>query len=250
MESMLGEPLHLTKAPIVEAVIGIDFDPLPPDVVAKLPLVMEELAPHYHHPTPIFEQELQFDASGVTPPSQQSLPFGIRFVSEDKRYQVQLRRSTFLFSRLAPYESWESFKQEAQSVWRVFKRFTGAPGPISLGLRYVNKISFPDPEPIERYLRLYVTVPDSPRGGPQPVTDGYIRIQMPIEDPVGLLVVQQVFLLPDAEGLKTVALDNDFRFGAIGLDEKGIWNRFDQARQLKNEYFVHFITNQLLEAYR
>ena len=29
---MPDEPLHLTKAPIVEAVIGIDFDPLPPDV--------------------------------------------------------------------------------------------------------------------------------------------------------------------------------------------------------------------------
>ncbi len=54
---MPDEPLHLTKAPIVEAVIGIDFDPLPPDVVAKFPLVVEELAPRYHQPTPIFEQK-------------------------------------------------------------------------------------------------------------------------------------------------------------------------------------------------
>jgi uncharacterized protein (TIGR04255 family) len=247
---MVDEPLHLTNAPIVEAVIGIDFNSLPPDVVAKFPLVAEQLAPRYHQPTPIFEQKLQFDRSGVVPPSHEPLPFGVRFVSEDKRYQVQLRRSTFLFSRLAPYESWEVFRQEAQIVWRVFQKLTVAPSPVSLGLRYVNKISFPAAEPIERYLRLYITVPDSPEGGPQLVTGGHLRIQMPIGDPAGLLVVQQVFLPSEAEGVNTIALDNDFRFGALGLSEKEIWDRFDQARRLKNEYFVHFITKELLETYK
>ena len=167
------------------------------------------------------------------PPSHETRPFGIRFVSEDKHYQVQLRRNTFLFSRLAPYQSWEVFRQEAQSVWRVFQRLTVAPSPVSLGLRYVNKISFPETEKIERYLRLYVTVPDSLEGGPQPVTGGHLRIQMPIGDPAGLLVVQQVLLPSEAQGMNTIALDNDFRFGALGLSEMEIWDRFEQPGDLR-----------------
>ena len=250
MKMMADEPLHLTRAPIVEAVIGIDFDPLPPDVVAKFPLVVEELAPQYHQPTPVFEQKFQFDKSGAVPPSHEASSFGIRFVSEDKHFQVQLRRSTFLFSRLAPYQSWEVFRQEAQSVWRVFQKLTVAPSPVSLGLRYVNKISFPETEKIERYLKLYVTVPDSLEGGPQVVTGGHLRIQMPIADPAGLLVVQQVLLPSEVQGMSTIALDNDFRFGALGLSESEIWDRFEKARRLKNEYFVHFITKELLEAYK
>jgi uncharacterized protein (TIGR04255 family) len=247
---MAVQPLQLRNPPIVEAVIVIDFTPLPPETMAKLPQVVEELAPRYHQPAPIFEQKVQFDATGRQPPSHESLPFGVRFVSEDARYQVQLRRDAFIFSRLAPYESWLSFKTEAQSVWEAFLALVTSPTVISFGLRYVNKISFPAAQPIERYLKLYPAVPDSPFGGPQAVNGGHLRLQMPLENPPGLLIVQQVMLPAESEGMFTIALDNDFRFSGLGVDHKAIWERLDQARQLKNDYFVHFITEQLLETYK
>jgi uncharacterized protein (TIGR04255 family) len=246
---MVAEPLHLSKAPIVEAIIGIDFSALPPDVVARFPLVLEQLAQRYHQPKPLFETTVQFHARGAEPPKQDTL-FGIGFASEDGYYQVQLRPTAFMFSRLAPYESWDVFTAEAKAVWAVFQGIAVTLSPVSLGLRYVNKVSFPADQPIERYLRLYPTVPDSLRGGNQFVNRCYIRVEMAVEDPEGLLIAQVALLPPEAEGLITFALDNDFRFGLVGAASEKLWELLDRARHQKNQYFVHFITPELLDTYR
>ena len=250
LNSMVAEPLHLTKAPIVEALISIDFSPLSPEVVARFPLVLEQLAPRYHQPKPLYQTTVQFHAQGTEPPKQDTLLGAIGFASEDGYYQVQLRPNSFLFSRLAPYESWDVFTVEAKAVWAVFQKIAVTLSPVSVGLRYVNKVSFPADQPIERFLRLYPTVPNSLKGGTQFVNKCHIRVEMAVEDPEGWLIAQVAILPPETEGVMTFAVDNDFRFGVAGAASEKLWALLDRARKQKNQYFVHFITPELLETYR
>jgi uncharacterized protein (TIGR04255 family) len=238
----------LSKAPIVEAIVAIEFADLSDEAFLRLPLVHERLANKYARKEPLVERQFQVEMPHG--PIREATSTGLRLLSNDGHYAIQLRRNAYVFSRLAPYDSWRSFQGEAQSGWDAFRSIIGDLRLRDLGLRYINKISYPTNEPIERYLRLYPVVPDSPEGGPQVVTGAYMRVEVPLRDPGGRLVVQEVMLPPENEELSSIALDNDFRFSIVGLDDGQMWSLLDHARDIKNTYFRHFITDDLLESYR
>jgi len=87
---------------------------------------------------------------------------GVQFVSEDGKQIVQFRRDGFTFNRLFPYECWDRVKEEALTLWEIYKAVTNVETVSRLALRYINKISFEQGETPERILNLPFCLPAFP----------------------------------------------------------------------------------------
>lgn len=86
-------------------------------------------------------------------------PKGYIFISHDHKRIIQARLNGFTFSRLKPYESWESFYGEAYQLWQQYAQITSPTEVVRLALRYVNQIMIPATGTIE--LKDYVkTLPE------------------------------------------------------------------------------------------
>lgn len=66
--------------------------------------------------------------------------YGVRAISSDRKQIVQLLRDNFVFSRLAPYEKWENFRDEGIRVWKIYTEFGSRTEIQRLDLRFINQI--------------------------------------------------------------------------------------------------------------
>src|SRR6266446_4750720 len=114
---------HLSKAPIVEAVVDFRVK-LPSDfkleVFLALRQQLEKQYPRFDEQQTI-EQTLRQEPGKPTEFSTRVL--GIhshRLHSEDGKNIVQLRKDGFAFSRLSPYTTWEELFSEAWRLWQMY----------------------------------------------------------------------------------------------------------------------------------
>lgn len=186
----------------------------------------------------------------VESPSSEGPVRVVTAATSDGLHTFRLGRDEFVFSRLAPYIGWESFRNEAKRIWEGILPFLGNPNVHTFGLRYINRIHFPVNTAIGNYLRLYPYVPPGSDGNLQNFFNIYLRVAFKIEHPQGFLTVQEVQLPPEDANKVTVALDNQFDFAGVGLTDALIWEQFEVARELKNRYFVEFLSPDFLETFR
>ena len=97
---------------------------------------------------------------------------------------------------------------------------------------------------MEDYLRIY---PHIPENLPQTVQGLFMRLQVPISAPQGHLNQQLVGVPPEQEGKVSFILDNEFNFGATGLDDAEVWEQIQLCRDIKNQFFVNSITDKTKE---
>jgi hypothetical protein len=81
------------------------------------------------------------------------------------------------------------------------------------------------------------------------MSEFFMRISMPISNPPGRLNHVQAILPPEREGFATAILDNDFQFSAIDTRISGLWTRIDEVRDIKNHYFLKFLTPTMKEQF-
>jgi uncharacterized protein (TIGR04255 family) len=252
---MPDKELHFDKAPIVEALIAIDVGVLNDEQFSQLNSAGRSLESDYPDSEPLNQFQLQFgltfQTGGVShQTSQQGAPYGYKFVSRDKRQLAVFRRNGFSFSRLPPYEKWDSFRSEARRVWDVY-RTAARSVPISgFGLRYINRVSFPVQADVAQYLRLYPHIPDNRDGSPRVLNSSFLRAESTIENPPGNLTIQQATLPQEHPGLVTLSLDFDLRFVHDDANEEHVWTTLEAARHIKNELFVASLTPSFLETFR
>lgn len=241
-------PLHFKNPPIVEAVIFISVSPLPESILEQFDSLAAKMAElGYKSPTSMSQNQFKLEIrEGKSKAETSDVRHGLRFDSTDGLHAVQFNRSEFLFSRLGRYETWESFRDTAKKLWELYLGEIGPAELISFGVRYINKVFIPLDTDINLYLNIY---PFLPQDIPQSVTEQFMRLAFPISDPQGVLVHQQILLPPEKEDFATVLLDNDFRFSAIGLSSAGIWDHFEKVRTIKDDYFVKFVTEKLMETF-
>jgi len=146
---------NLPRAPIVEAVIhwqaraGKALQPteLQPKLSEKLP----------DYPACKLQHGLQIEATGGSEGAletrQRMLWEGFRLESENKQYVAQFTPHGIVFSRLAPYENWNSFHSEAMRLWRVFLELAEPPAIQRLGVRFINRMPLESGEKVSDYLR-------------------------------------------------------------------------------------------------
>jgi uncharacterized protein (TIGR04255 family) len=238
---MATERLHLSKSPIIEAVINVQVSPLPELSLENFKSVVEQVKDSYPGSKELSEMEFRGELNPQDPKasaSQRSI--GLQFQSTDAKQIFQLRLNGFSFHRLAPYENWQSFRGEASRLWSLYRKAVGPTRIETYSIRYINKVPIPLGQPIERYFKVY---PMIPQDLPQAMVNYVMRLELQIEG--GIWIMHQAQLPPELPASGFILLDNELRYSVLGLTDEVVWHRIDETRHEKNRIFVGCITNEL-----
>jgi len=251
-ESVSDYP-HLSKAPIVEAVI--DFRVKLPsefklDVFQSLRAQLTQDYPRFEEQQIVQQMIKQEAGSAAEVSTRFSGIHGYRFLSGDGKNVVQLRRDGFTFSRLTPYTRWEEVFAEA---WRLWLLYVDAARPVEvsrIAVRYINRMLFPLPftNP-EDYLKAPPVTAD---GWPTEMSAFLSRVVMhEAKSEVSVNVIQA--LEPQVPGQSDISIIFDIdAYEDISLpsDDVTIAERFGKLREMKNRVFFNGLTAKAIDLFR
>ena len=231
---------HLSRAPIVEAVIDLRAKPSVQFDQKDFQKRLEERLPDYPTVRPQRTFQGEFKAEAGKPPEQRVVDLGwsgLLFQSQDQSRVAQFQREGFAFSRLKPYQEWELFEAEALRLWKTYVELASPVAVQRIGVRFINRMPFlADGFRLDDYLN------DSPQPLP---TLGLIRGGFLHQDSFRLpetnYVVNVIRTVQPAEGTPAsvpVILDIDvFTNAQMELDEALLKKRLAEMRWLKNKIF-------------
>ena len=244
---------HYSKAPITEAIIDIQFAGPECDPTALLKLQDKE-GSSYPEKKPILIASFMLDAGQADAPpavtTQSQSQHGWAFVTADKLQIWQVRSGAFTFSRLAPYQNWTAFRNEARRLWELSKPYFKPEQITRIAVRYVNRLELPVPlRDFKDYLQ---TVPEVSPKLPQGLLSYFMQLQIPQEDIQSLLILNQQFVSNKPEATSVpVILDLDlFRTYELPQEEEPLWSLFERLHEKKNDIFQACITDLTRELIR
>ena len=237
-------PIHYAHAPLTEALIDIRVE-LPSEVgLSKLAEVRHEQEVDYPKQEELFIVQGHMTVGPEIGASATRTSNGYRFVSKDGRQIFQARLDGFTFNRLAPYEDWNTFRDEARRLWNSYRAITSPKNVTRIGVRYINRIDLPLPiNDFKDYLR---TVPEISRGMSQGLSSYFMQLQLPQVDLNAMLVLNQALIPPPAPKIVSVLLDIDlYSDSDLPSNEQGLWERFEAFHDRKNKVFEASITDRV-----
>lgn len=197
---------------------------------------------------------IQFEDGETTAPPIRKDWIGARFRSEDEKYITSFTNEAFTCSRLEPYETWDSFKQEALRIWNVHEKIAESTEVERLDLRYINRIPIDNDH---RELSDYIhNPPDAPNRFGLDVymflhkdtfidsTKKYaINITKTLQRPDDVSQNEFSLILDiNIHTLKPITID-------LPQQNNTISEKFDEMRELKNQVFFGTITDELRERF-
>lgn len=238
----------LTRAPIVEAVIG---------VTARAEIAWDEavVSEQFKQCLPEYpgiqsqnsvRHEFKLAADAQVEQSVQEMEWrGLRCESADKRHIAQFYRDEFIFSRLKPYQSWERFHQEGLRLWSLYNKVAQPTEIQRIGLRFINRIEFSQDEvELGDFLE---NPPKTPRGMEVPF-EGFLHhntLAVPGHS-YGINVIQTVQPSQGIEGWGVI-LDIDVFTTAPIANRDTLEQHLEKMRWLKNKVFFGSITPKTVE---
>jgi uncharacterized protein (TIGR04255 family) len=249
----MPEQTHYSRAPITEAIIDLRIVPTQDISVENLVPIREMVADRY----PIQEEEhvqyqqMSFIGTDLLQTEGGHQLSGFRFVSEDKREIFYARLDGFAFSTRAPYDRWESFREEARSLWNLYRSVTMPEGVTRTAMRYINRIDIPNAATgirLEDYLRTY---PEFSVDFPEDnvMNNFFMQLQLWQQDLGCWLIINEAPEVSPEEGTLSVRLDLDlFREQYEEPwpvdDDTMVWEFLERLHDRKNEIFEASITNR------
>jgi uncharacterized protein (TIGR04255 family) len=238
---------HLARAPIVEAVIhwraraSAAF--IPEQVLAEL----HQRFPEYPNVGP--QREIQVHArvgaDGTSDHSNRVLWDGYRCASADGRYVFQFTPSGLVFSRLAPYETWELFETEARRVWGVYCELARPVEVDRLGVRFINLMELITLDGISAVLEAPIQVPQRLD---LPLTEFMYQTCMDVPGHPYRVNVIQALQPPNPQSQAYgLIVDLDvFTTRPIPVDDPALPTRLAEIRSLKNRVFFRLLTKSAI----
>ena len=163
-------------APIAEAVFDIRVDELDPAVLDRMGLFLDSGYPNQEKGV-LTGVEIEAGPLGVATKTALKTN-GFRHTSEDGKQIIQMRSDGFTFSRLAPYEDWETFYAESRRLWLAYVNLADQVHLTRVALRYINQIQVPRAEvKIDDYLR---TRPEISPDMPTTTSGFFLTLEVPI----------------------------------------------------------------------
>lgn len=247
--NLMPECASYFKAPITEALIDIRVTLPNETTVADLARVDigEEIGYPHRRNRFAFEGQIAFGDQVETATRQTHV--GYDFWSSDERQIVQVRQDGFTFSRLAPYDCWETFRKEAHRLWEFYRAMAEPVNVTRIAVRYINRLDLPLPMgDFKDYLR---TVPEVSPDLPQELNGYLMQLVIPQEDIGAFVLLNEALLPPSDPGTVSVLLDIDlFRELETSIEEEELWSLLDQFRVRKNKVFEACITERTRELIR
>jgi len=239
---------HYSRAPITEAIL--DLKVILPDnfPIERFLDIHARVRDRFPTSEPIHVGSLAIQAGPEIQVDASRQHSGFLFRSKDGLRIFQATLQGFTFNRLAPYNSWEEFSNDARNLWKIYKDICKPTFVTRAAVRYINRIDIPVEGPIklQDYLK---TAPDIASGLPQKnLSSFFMQLQIPQEDLNCMLVINETLALPPSPGFISVIFDIDlFRQQAWQSDDEDIWDFLTQLRERKNQVFRESITEKTEE---
>jgi uncharacterized protein (TIGR04255 family) len=229
------------KAPITEALIDIRLALIPGRTVDSLLPIREQIASNYPKQNKTLKIEGRFGLDQTA--SQQQTLTGFRFDSADGKYVLQTRVDGFTFSRLAPYEHWEPFEQEARRLWTIYRQYADPVNCIRVAVRYINRIDLPTvPSEMKDYFETYPEI--SPKM--TQLMDGFaMQVLISQGNGIVLSLIQAGVPAPRPE-VASINLDLDlFKESQTEFTtDEAIWGFLNSLRGIADHTFESCITDR------
>lgn len=239
----MGSRRHYPNAPITEAVIDLRTK-LPPDVkVADLQKVQAGQEEKYPTKLDRYLATGQMEIGDQVSASATKKHVGYMFKSNDGKQIFQGRLDGFTMSRLAPYQDWEKFRDEARKQWDRYRSVASPQEVVRVAVRYINRIDIPLPlGDFSEYLR---TVPVVSPDLSQELAGYYMRLRIPIPEIKSECILSEAIVEPAASDVVSVVLDIDvFRTEAVPDEDGDLWDFVEELRIRKNSVFESCITEK------
>jgi uncharacterized protein (TIGR04255 family) len=240
---------HYPHAPITEAIIDIRIREADSSKLTQLDALSEQLKADY--PTRVnrnyAQGRFEFGKEISTTASQN--PVGYLFKSTDEKDICQARLDGFTLSRLAPYESWDPFRNEARRLWKIYEDALKPEEIVRLAVRYINRIEIPLPiDDLSDYLRIY---PEIPEGQPNTSLSGlFMKVSIPQEDINATCMITEALEKSRTPKTASIILDIDlYRDQTIPQAYEEMWDYFEMLHDRKNVIFESCITNKSRELF-
>lgn len=242
---MVEYPL-LRNAPITEAIIDIRIK-LKEDFEAERFLTLyDAISGQYPEKKARHKWEGRFEFKKGEGPisSGTETTDGYIFTSIDAKQVFQARIDGFTFNRLRPYEKWETFRDEAFRLWKLYRELV-SPEIFRVAVRFINKFDIPlFPQPMLDFNEYLTAAPIVPEGLPQGVNSFLTRVV--IHDP-GLdataIITQAFEQIVDPKSLPII-LDIDVFQQKEVISEEEAWQMLEELRHFKNKIFFTSITEK------
>lgn len=241
--------VHYSRAPITEAIIDLQVKPRGGLTLSDVERVRSGEESSYPEIKRFAIAHGQFEVGERLVASAQQEHTGYGFTSADQKQVVQVRIDGFTFSRLAPYEHWTAFRDEARRLWLLYRERVVPDEILRIALRYINRFDLPGPRiELKDYFR---TTPEISPELPQSLSGFFLRLVIPQDDLKGQLLINQTIAPPAKPDVVSVILDIDlFRNSDVPNDETAIWDYFELLHDRKNHVFEACITDRARELIR
>lgn len=183
---------------------------------------------------------------GETPTPATLRRVGFLFASADEKQLFQARRDGFTMHRLAPYQGWEPFREEARRLWDIYRRMGRLRKVRRVALRYVNQLDLP--LPIGEIKEFLQTFPEVAPDLPQALAGFGMELNVPLPDIKSTLLLRERVVPPATPKVASVVLDIDlFRSDEIPSDDAKVWAFLETLHIRKNAVFEACITDRVRE---
>jgi uncharacterized protein (TIGR04255 family) len=232
-----------SKSPIVEAIIDIQGE-IPVVITGEsLAAIGDDIKVSYPTRKDITQVAGTITAQGLTAAPQKLI--GYRYDSSDGKYVLQARTNGFTLSRLAPYEYWDPFRDEAQRLWQLYKSVAKPLKLTRAAVRYINQVLLPG-QAIDM-KDYFTTYPEISAALPQLMAQFAMQVVLPVPESEGitLSLIQASLPIVDKNVLP-INLDIDiYKATAAGFEsDQEIWELLEQFREIRNSMFEGCITDK------
>jgi uncharacterized protein (TIGR04255 family) len=174
---------------------------------------------------------------------------GFRLQGPNHRYVAQVSPTGVAFSRLEPYENWDSFQTEALRFWDIFIELAEPTSIQRLGVRYINRMPLNSGEWPSEYLHM---APTSLPGLDLPAESFFYQETFRVpETPyfVNWVRTVQPQSSSPADGPALIVDIDVFATELIDVDRESLIDRLNEMRWIKNKIFFSCITPMAQERF-
>ncbi|RMH44063.1 MAG: TIGR04255 family protein [Gammaproteobacteria bacterium] len=263
---MSGSDIHETfpDAPILEALINFNVRFSRAVEVDRINSFHNECGSTF----PISQDRVEirhtvsFDEKSGSTDAQLTREFvGKVFFAEDRARAIQIRRDGFAYSKLRPYNDWNSLVEDAKIWWEKYRDFYNPILVTKASVRYINKIGLPrsildaNGNIVLSSLRNYILTTISIENRLSSIArDAFCRIVIP--HPRETSILATVISTPDKNQndqdkfyhILDIDVVADVEMDPINND--AIWNLMDALREFKNKIFFASLTEQAKELFK
>ena len=247
---------HLSKAPLVEAVIDIQTinkEGLSTDQLnERLRSAHEKLKQQFPEIKARASKQIQF-SDKAPEPSIKDLIEGYFFKSKDGLNVAQFRPNGFAISRMQKYQTFDELLAEAKKFWAVYLSVGGKFSISRLAVRYINQIRVPFPLQDNAD---YLTEIRKPKTSPTETrvikgfADQIVSLDAESGATVGMVRIMQEPPANATEAMVIVDIDTYRVVSDIAPDDPQIWEIISSFREVKNRVFFGSVGKRTVEAYK